>query len=170
MKKPLLSTVVAIVFAAFIAAPARASDLPCGSSQSPKQAAVGVLAATSGFYAALNKIFAGQTAPMESVWSHANDVTYMGPGGGYKVGWPAVRKDWAAQAKAIINGSVEPAEIRIKTSGNLAVVSNLEKGTIVTGGKKQPVSIRATSIYRNEGGAWKMIGHHTDKMAPLKGK
>ena len=31
------------------------------------------------FYRALNVMFAGELEPMKQVWSHAEDVTYMGP-------------------------------------------------------------------------------------------
>jgi ketosteroid isomerase-like protein len=37
------------------------------------------------------------------------------------------------------------------------------------GGKAEKVAIRATNLFRNEGGAWKMIGHHTDRLAGIKG-
>lgn len=57
-----------------------------------------VLAANARFYAALNTMFSGEVAPIEAVWSHADDVTYMGPTGNYEQGWSAVRKDWRGQA------------------------------------------------------------------------
>ena len=31
----------------------------------------------------LNLMFAGDLGPMKDVWSHADDVTYMGPDGGF---------------------------------------------------------------------------------------
>jgi len=46
--------------------------------------------AVSQFYVALNKMFKGNIDPMKEVWSHADDVTYMGPTGGMKVGWELV--------------------------------------------------------------------------------
>ena len=38
-----------------------------------------VAEAVAGFYAALNTMFKGDLGPMLEVWSHADDVTYMGP-------------------------------------------------------------------------------------------
>ncbi|MCP4384570.1 MAG: hypothetical protein GY798_24685 [Hyphomicrobiales bacterium] len=35
--------------------------------------------AADDFYSAPNILFTGDVAPMESVWSHRDDVTYMGP-------------------------------------------------------------------------------------------
>jgi hypothetical protein len=43
--------------------------------------------AAEQFYFALNAIFKGDLTPMQKVWSHADDVTYMGPGGGFRIGW-----------------------------------------------------------------------------------
>jgi len=45
-----------------------------------------VVRAANGFCAALNVFFTGDMGPMEAVWSHEADVTYMGPGGDYRVG------------------------------------------------------------------------------------
>lgn len=119
--------------------------------------------AAAQFYAALNQMFTGDLEPIKKIWSHADDVTYMGPGGGFQVGWDQVLKNWEAQAAMKLGGKVEPADMRITVGTDLAVVSNYEKGenTNAKGGPQQ-VSIRATNIFRKENGQWKMIGHHTD--------
>ena len=50
-------------------------------SNSPARAAeentAAVRAASNQFYAALNKLFTGDMAPMDAIWSHRKDVTYM---------------------------------------------------------------------------------------------
>jgi len=125
--------------------------------------------AVAQFYAALNEMFTGELGQMKKVWSHADDVTYMGPGGGFQVGWNDVLKNWEAQAAMKLGGKVEPAEIRITVGTDLAVVSNYEKGENINAkGERQKVSIRATNIFRKEDGAWKMIGHHTDLLPYLE--
>jgi hypothetical protein len=48
--------------------------------------------AADRLYDALNAMFAGDLTPMKALWSHADDVTYMGPGGGLQVGWKQVLK------------------------------------------------------------------------------
>ena len=58
-----------------------------------------VIAAQERFYTALNALFGGDAGPMEDVWSHADDVTYMGPGGGMQVGWPAVSANWKCRRR-----------------------------------------------------------------------
>jgi len=122
-----------------------------------------VMNASAQFYAALNKMFTGDLDQMKEVWSHADDVTYMGPTGGFKVGWDQVLKDWEAQAALKLGGKVEPAEMRITVGKDIAVTSNYEKGENTNAkGETQKLSIRATNTFRKEDGKWKMIGHHTD--------
>ena len=105
---------------------------------------------------------------MQAVWSHADDVTYMGPVGGFKKGWKAVLEDWNAQAAMKLGGSVKPEDMHITVGRDIALTHNWEKGQNVgPDGKPQQVSIRATNVFRKEGGAWKMIGHHTDLLPNL---
>lgn len=125
--------------------------------------AEGVHTATETFYSALNAMFTGELEPMKEVWSHKDDVTYMGPGGGFRLGWKQVLADWETQAALKLGGKVEPKEMRITVGSDLAVVSNYEMGqNVVEDGKPQNVTIRATNLFRKENGNWKMIGHHTD--------
>jgi ketosteroid isomerase-like protein len=127
-----------------------------------------IAAAAAGFYAALNALFEGDVAPMVEVWSHADDVTYMGPDGGFQVGWKDVLAEWEKQAAMKLGGHVEPDGMRIAGGRDLAVTHNYEKGAnINTGGTSGAVLIRATNLFRKENGAWKMIGHHTDKLSFL---
>ena len=128
----------------------------------------GVRQAVAQFYTALNAMFTGELGPIKEVWSHANDVTYMGPGGEFEVGWDQVLATWETQAAKKLGGKVEPADIRITVGQDLAIVSDIEKGENTNAdGKVEKVSIRATNLFRKEGGKWKMIGHHTDLLPYL---
>jgi ketosteroid isomerase-like protein len=134
-----------------------------GRVQAANNDAMAVKQAAMSFYSALNTMFTGDAEPMKQVWSHANDVTYMGPTGGFQVGWAQVLPQWESQAALKLGGKVEPADMRITVGNYLAVVQNWEKGENTNvGGKTQAVSIRATNVFRKENGRWKMIGHHTD--------
>jgi ketosteroid isomerase-like protein len=124
--------------------------------------------ATAQFYAALNRMFRGDLGSMKEIWSHASDVTYMGPGGGFQVGWDQVLSTWEAQAAKRLGGKVEPADMRVTVGQDLAIVSDIEKGENTNAdGKLEKVSIRATNMFRKEGDKWKMIGHHTDLLPYL---
>ena len=163
MNKPtILHLVAAVLCAAFLLSnsPARAAE---GNTAAAR-------AASDQFYTALNQLFTGDMAPMEALWSHRKDVTYMGPGGGFRVGWDAVRKDWASQAAMKMGGSIKPEQVKITAGIDLATVSNMEVGSVTIQGKKKAISLRATSIYRKEKGQWKMIGHHTDLIPRMEKK
>jgi hypothetical protein len=67
----------------------------------------------AGFYAALDAVFLGDAGPMRAVWSHADDVTYMGPDGGFEVGWNEVGAMWDKQAASKLGGKVSPSDMRI---------------------------------------------------------
>jgi ketosteroid isomerase-like protein len=124
-----------------------------------------IAAAAAGFYSALNALFEGDLAPMIEVWSHADDVTYMGPDGGFQVGWKEILGEWEKQAAMKLDGHVEPDAMRITCGRDLAVTHNYEKGkNINTRGVPGSVLIRATNLFRKENGIWKMIGHHTDNL------
>ena len=102
------------------------------------------------------------------VWSHADDVTYMGPTGGVEHGWSAVLKNWQGQAALKLGGRVEPADMQAVIGRDLAVVTAYEQGENTNAdGKVARVKLRATNIFRKEGGQWKMIGHHTDPLPYL---
>lgn len=124
--------------------------------------------AAAKFYSALNIVFTGDVEPMKAVWSHADDITYMGPMGGLEVGWSAVLSVWEDQASLKLGGEVVATDMRIMVGRDLAITQNYEEGENAgPSGEVLPVSIRATNIFRLEGGEWKMIGHHTDLLPHL---
>ena len=153
-------SVVALVLAGCAAASAmrRSGD----ETEAVKQAA-------AGFYSALNALFTGDAEPMKEVWSHADDVTYMGPAGGVQVGWDQVRERWDAQATLKLGGKIRGERLEMVVGRDLAVTYSYENGENIVDGKPQKVSIRATNVFRKEGGSWKMIAHHTDLLPYLQG-
>ena len=139
------------------------------NTQSSENDENAVTQAVSQFYVALNEMFKGNVEPIKEVWSHAGDVTYMGPTGGIKIGWQQVLADWETQAAMKLGGTVKPENMTITVGNNLAFTINYEKGSNVDSeGKPIEVSIRATNIFRKEDGKWKMIGHHTDLLPFLQ--
>ena len=146
------------VMALMTARPAQAAD---DDTQAVK-------ATNVAFHDALNTLFTGDAAPMKAIWSHADDVTYMGPVGGMQVGWTQVEPYWDKQAAKKLGGKVDPVDVHITASPALAVVHYYEKGENVIDGKPQPVSIRTTTTFRKEGGQWNVIGHHTDMLSFLQ--
>lgn len=118
--------------------------------------------ATDRFYAALNVLFTGNAQPMKDAWSHADDVTYMGPNGLYLVGWQKIDEEWNAQAAAMLGGRVTPQNLHVVVGTDLAVINCVEAGENVVDGRTETVRIRSSTVFRKEAGAWKAIGHQTD--------
>jgi len=124
--------------------------------------------AVTQFYSALNTMFKGELGPMKHIWSHAADVTYMGPAGGMQVGWPDVLAEWKKQAAMKLGGQVQPSDIHIIMGTNLAVVQDIEVGSNTNAaGQATTISIRATNVFRKEGEEWLMISHHTDLLPSM---
>lgn len=122
------------------------------------------------FYVALNKLFVGDVAPMEKVWSHNDDVTYTGPTGGIIVGWPSILTILKEVAELKLGGKIEIKDLHVVSGADIAVVSNHEVGENTLNGETQKVKLRATSTFRKENGQWKMIGHHTDLLPGIINK
>ena len=119
--------------------------------------------AAARFYEALNAVFRGDAAPMAAVWSHADDVTYMGPDGGFRIGWAEVFAGWQAQAALKLGGEVKPDGLRVTRSQDLAATHSLIRGHNQDAHRtRHEVAIRDTNLFRKEDGEWKMIACHSD--------
>ncbi|MDD3884677.1 MAG: nuclear transport factor 2 family protein [Gallionella sp.] len=117
---------------------------------------------TSDFYAALNILFIGDAQPMKNVWSHADDISYMGPDGLYLIGWGKIEAMWNEVAAMKLGGRVLPKQLHTVIGGDLALITCVESGENVVDGEAEEVGIRSSTVFRNEGGAWKVIAHQTD--------
>ncbi|WP_421726249.1 YybH family protein [Bauldia sp.] len=124
-----------------------------------------VLKADDAFFAALNAMFDGDLDSMTSLWSHADDVVYLGPDKVFLVGWPAVLADWQRQAALKLGGQIKTVQRHATIGQDVSVVHCTAKGTN-TGpdGNSVDVSMRGTNVFRREGGAWKLIAHHSDPL------
>ena len=128
----------------------------------------GVTQAVADFHQALNVMFTGDPAPMKAIWSHEEDIAYMGPMGDQHVGWSKIGPIWDAQAAKKLGGKVGVAELSVIAGPEVGVATYLEKGENIIDGTPRPVSIRTTTSFRKEAGRWKVIGHHTDTLSYLK--
>jgi ketosteroid isomerase-like protein len=122
-----------------------------------------VIAAFDAFYVALNNMFVGNVDKMATVWSHADDVVYMGPDNMFRQGWSKINRLWQDQAAIKMGGSVTPQDVHFIVGHDIAVTNNYEIGeNFDANGKVVRVSIRVTNVFRKENNQWKMVSHHTD--------
>lgn len=119
--------------------------------------------AVDQWFVVLNAMLNGDPAPFADLYSHADDVTYMGAEGTYRIGWDATWADWQAQAGKSTGGNVESEDRHIVVCGDVAVATHVTKGAVksVDGGIHE-TSVRETSVFRKESNAWRMISHHAD--------
>ena len=135
-------TLLSLAMLLSLATPLYAAN-PASTSSADTEA---VELAVNQFYVSLNALFTGEVAPMNESWSHSSDVTYMGPAGGFQVGWDQVGPVWASQAALKLGGKVEPSELHFNVVGDLAVVNCIEQGNnLDADGQPVHVSIRATN-------------------------
>ena len=121
-----------------------------------------VRAASAQFYAALTSMANGDAGPMGDIWSTTDEATTMHPIGGREEGWEEVRGSWEGVASLASEGQVELTEQLIRSGEDMAYEEGIERGHAVIAGDRVNIEHRVTNIYRREGGAWKIVHHHTD--------
>src|SRR5882757_8459535 len=107
---------------------------------------------------------AGDPAPFQACWSHADDVTICGGWGAYEQGWQQVgpRLEWGATRYR--GGHMDFELLALTSSGDLAYSVWIERGEVRVIGQDEyrPSALRVTQIYRWEVGTWKIIHRHAD--------
>ena len=130
--------------------------------------------ALEAFYAAVNQLQRGDPAPMLAVWSHAADVTQLGPGGGWQQGWAQVRSyyEQAARLAAASPATVTAAagDMSIQVEHDWAYTYGSEKVQVTRDGQTSYFTPRATHIYRLEAGRWKLRHRHADAAREMGGE
>jgi ketosteroid isomerase-like protein len=160
-----LATLLLLVATSLAAACSTTSDSATTRPAATRESHA-LMDAEMGFYDALNRLFKGEMEPMERVWSRSDDVTYLSPTGEFLVGRDRVMAAWRSQAQQKLGGSVEPRDIHIflERDAQLGVAQNFEHATGQTVGT---FTIRATNVFRKEGGRWMMVSHHADVIPAL---
>lgn len=134
-------------------------------SQTEKNA---VELAVNGFYEALDRLFKGDDQPMQKVWSHKDDVVYMGPDGLYLIGWTAISNMWKNVAEMKLGGAVLPRNKHTIIGSDISVLTCIETGTNEVEGKTELVEIRSSTVFRKENNVWMVITHQTDLLTYMK--
>ena|SRR5689334_15280165 len=121
-----------------------------------------VRAAADRFYAALNRVVDGDAGLMADVWSQSADATTMHPIGGRQTGWDQVGDSWRQVAGIASGGKVTLADRLIRVVGDAAYELGTEHADATFAGQHVRWAARVTNIYRREGGAWRIVHHHSD--------
>ena len=122
-----------------------------------------VRSASREFYAAMNRMLAGDATSLGDIWSHSDTVTTMHPIGGRQVGWQQVKASFDEVARSSNGGHVELTEQLVRIADVTAYELGVEIAKFAIAGEPLQVDSRVTNIYRRESGAWKIVHHHGDK-------
>ncbi|WP_127902300.1 nuclear transport factor 2 family protein [Solirhodobacter olei] len=128
-----------------------------------------VLAASAKFYEALNRMAAGDAAPMADVWARSGEVSAQHPIGGRDEGYETVVDSFAKVASIAGGGEIRLLHQKVDVGSDMAVEAGVETGTLIIAGHKASIHHRVTNVYRRVDGDWKLAHHHTDLSEAMLG-
>ena len=108
--------------------------------------------ASAQFYAALNRMLDGDSAPLGDIWSHDAAVTTLHPIGGRQDGWDEVRGSFAQVGQLASGGHAELRDQSIQVVGDVAWEVGVEHGQATLAGERVAIEQRVTNVYRREAG------------------
>ena len=111
---------------------------------------------------ALRQHTGGNPRPYLELWSHADDVSLMGGVGGHQVGIRDVTELLTAAAKTLNYETWVAENLVTAFDDTLGCTVELEHLTRQIDGQTEEMSLRATTVYRREDGAWRVIHRHGD--------
>jgi ketosteroid isomerase-like protein len=117
------------------------------------------------FHLAQGEFVKGNSEPMNEVFSHTEGVTLNNPLSPPAQGWDEVARTMERAASQFRDGETPSYEILAKhVTSELAYVVEIERGEGKVGGREDitPYALRATMIFRPEGGEWKVVHRHAD--------
>ncbi|MEB3199926.1 MAG: nuclear transport factor 2 family protein [Synechococcaceae cyanobacterium] len=120
--------------------------------------------AADAFYAAGNRLLAGDPDAFSAIWSDADDITHLGPTGVLCVGRQAVMQEFARESSMGFRGTLVADDRRIVETADMAYLVCMERTSGMTqAGEPISSDIRSTTVFRKENGHWRVVHHHTDR-------
>jgi ketosteroid isomerase-like protein len=117
------------------------------------------------------EITRGNPDVYKSLWSRRDDVTLANPFGPPVRGWQAVSDRLDLAASNYRDGQdFEYENIVTVIAPELAYTVEIERFRTRVGGSDElsPVAIRATTVFRREGDAWKVAHRHGDAITSMR--
>ena len=123
------------------------------------------------YHESLGAFIQGDPEPTKRLWSRRDDVTLANPFGPPVRGWQQVA-DAIDRATAQVHGGEVLGVERISAveTADLAYVVEIERGQTKFGGRDDstPYSLRVTSVFRREDGAWRLVHRHADPITTAR--
>ena len=106
----------------------------------------------------------GDAGPRTAMWSHNDPVTLFGAAALNGNGWGEIGPIFEQLGALLSNCTAYQNEVvAAGASGDLAYLVALEHTSAsVKGAPPQPYVLRVTSVFRREGGEWKVVHRHGD--------
>jgi ketosteroid isomerase-like protein len=117
---------------------------------------------------ALRQHTGGDPRPFLKLWSRAEDVSLMGGVGGHQVGIDNVTELLTAAARTLNYETWSAENLAIGFGETLGFTVELERLTRHVRGEEEEMRLRATTIYRRENGAWRVIHRHGDSLMTVE--
>ena len=130
------------------------------------------------YHRAVDAFSRGDPEPVKAVFSHRDDVTLANPFGPAVRGWTQVSAALDFASSRFRDGEVAGFEQLARyVTADLATLLEIERWQAKVGGREERASfdLRATSTFRREDGAWKLVHRHADPITtphpdgPLRG-
>ena len=122
-------------------------------------------AAVEKYHLAAREFVKGNPEPYKMVYSHRDDVTLGNPFGPIVRGWPQVAATLEQAASRYRDGEFAGWEGVAKyVTPELAYIVEVDRLKAKIGGSAEftPVALRATSVFRREDNAWRLVHRHAD--------
>jgi ketosteroid isomerase-like protein len=120
---------------------------------------------------AIGEFVKGNSEPDKMVFSHREDVTLANPLGPVVRGWEQVAATMERAASQVREGEIVAFENIAKyVTPELAYIVWVERGKAKIGGRQEivPFDLRVTTIFRPEGGTWKVVHRHVDPITTVQ--
>ncbi len=115
----------------------------------------------TALYDAERALHDGDTGPRRALWSRNEPVSVLG-------GWPTPMgsASWTSSSlpwEKLLRLHVVSFELQAyDVSGDIAYTAGLEHTSASVDGQPRTYTLRATQVYRREGGEWKVAHRHGD--------
>jgi|SRR5215213_1176312 len=120
---------------------------------------------------ALREFIKGNPEPMQSMFSHREDVTLANPIAPPARGWEQVAATMERAASNLKDGEITSFETLAKyVTPELAYVVWIERNEAKVGGSEDMalIALRVTMIFRPEQGTWKIVHRHADTVTTAR--
>jgi ketosteroid isomerase-like protein len=104
----------------------------------------------------------GDSGPRRAIWSGRDPVSILGAMRN-ACGQAEVDEVFAFLERTFSNCTSYEVDVQAcDVSGDMAYTAGLEHVSVSMGGEPRTFSLRATQVYRREGGQWKVAHRHAD--------